>query len=281
MSKSAYSTKIYVKNNLKSITIMTQNFNQNVAQGATAQAAQVAENQNTQIAKKSAATETVYYSGDNKITLTKQIVRDFLTKGMATVSDQDIVQFIGICSYNHLNPFLGEAQLIKYSSTAPAQMIVTKEAFYKRAEANEHYKGIQAGIIVLRGDKVLELEGAFMLHDDVLLGGWAKVFRDDRDTPIIAKVMLSEYNTNQSTWKSKPATMICKVAKVQALREAFPSQLGAMYTEDEISADSKQEAQAGIAEEVKENANQGQPLEIKVEAEQPTTAVEEKKDNLF
>ena len=262
---------------------MTQNFNQNVAQGTTAQAAQGAKNQNTQALEKLAATETVYYVGDNKITLTKQIVRNFLTKGTATVSDQDIVQFIGICSYNKLNPFLGEAQLIKYSSTVPAQMIVTKEAFYKRAEANEHYKGIQAGIIVLRGDKVLELEGAFMLQDDVLLGGWAKVFRDDRDTPIIAKVTLSEYNTNQSTWKTKPATMICKVAKVQALREAFPAQLGAMFTEDEISSDNKQDAQIRAAEEVRENANQGQPIEIKIEAkeEQPADAGEQEAKNLF
>ena len=29
--------------------------------------------------------------------------------------------------------------------------------------------------------------------------------------------------------------MITKVAKVQAMREAFPSQLGAMYTSDEVN----------------------------------------------
>ena len=33
------------------------------------------------------------------------------------------------------------------------------------------------------------------------------------------------------------STMIAKVAKVQALREAFPAQLGAMYTQEEKVVD--------------------------------------------
>ena len=33
-----------------------------------------------------------------------------------------------------------------------------------------------------------------------------------------------------------PGTMISKVAKVQALREAFPAQLGAMYTQEEVES---------------------------------------------
>lgn len=34
-------------------------------------------------------------------------------------------------------------------------------------------------------------------------------------------------------WSGKPATMIRKVALVQALREAFPARLGALYTAEE------------------------------------------------
>ena len=34
-------------------------------------------------------------------------------------------------------------------------------------------------------------------------------------------------------WSKKPATMIRKVALVQALREAFPKALGGMYTAEE------------------------------------------------
>ena len=37
----------------------------------------------------------------------------------------------------------------------------------------------------------------------------------------------------QSTWNAMPATMIRKTALVNALREAFPEDLGSMYTEDD------------------------------------------------
>ena len=94
--------------------------------------------------------------------LSYQIVRDFLTKGNGQVSDQDLTQFISICKYNQLNPFLNEAYLVKFGSQA-AQMIVSKEAFFKRADACPNYQGIRAGVIVLREGQLLELEGNFKL----------------------------------------------------------------------------------------------------------------------
>ena len=39
--------------------------------------------------------------------------------------------------------------------------------------------------------------------------------------------------TLNSNWSGKPATMIKKVALVQALREAFPNDLNNLYTEEE------------------------------------------------
>lgn len=173
-----------------------------------------------------------YQVAGQDVKLSYQIVRDFLTKGNGQVSDQDLTQFISICKYNQLNPFLNEAYLVKFGSQ-PAQMIVSKEAFFKRADANENYQGIRAGIIVQRENQILELEGNFKLKSDTLLGGWAEVHRADKKFPTIAKVALEEYDKQQSTWKEKPLTMISKIAKVQALREAFPAQLGAMYTQEE------------------------------------------------
>jgi phage recombination protein Bet len=174
----------------------------------------------------------VYQVAGQDVKLSYNIVRNFLTKGNGQVSDQDLTQFISICKYNQLNPFLSEAYLIKFG-TAPATMVVSKEAFFKRAEASPVYKGIQAGIIVNRDNDIIDLEGCFYLPGDVLLGGWAKVYRSDRDHPVVSRVTLEEYDKKQSNWKEKPSTMISKVAKVQALREAFPTQLGAMYTEEE------------------------------------------------
>lgn len=177
---------------------------------------------------------TVYTVGGNQVKLSPSIVRNYLTKGDGKVTDTDIIQFISICQFNKLNPFLNEAYLIKYGSQ-PAQMITSKEAYFKRAEANENYDGYQGGVIVQKDDELKELEGAFIPKGWILVGGWAKIYRKDRKYPAVARVNLEEYDKKKSTWNEKKGTMITKVAKVQALREAFPSQLGAMYVSDEVN----------------------------------------------
>lgn len=176
--------------------------------------------------------EVVYQVAGQDVKLSYQIVRDFLTKGNGQVSDQDLTQFISICKYNQLNPFLNEAYLMKFGTT-PAQMIVSKEALMKRAENCANYEGFKAGIIVIRDKVPVDVEGCFLLPTDELVGGWAEVHRSDRKFPVMSRVTLSEYDKKQSTWNEKRSTMIRKVAIVQALREAFPTQLGAMYTAEE------------------------------------------------
>ena len=201
-----------------------------------------------------------YEVAGQEVKLSYSIVRKYLTKGNADVTDQELVQFISVCKFNKLNPFLNEAYLIKFKSArgdGNAQMVVSKEAFFKRAEASEQYDGIEAGIIVLRGDNVVELEGCFRQAKDVLLGGWAKVYRKDRRMPTVSKVNLSEYDKGTSIWNEKKATMICKIAKVQALREAFPSQLGAMYTKEETTAIEQQSKQVKDVDCEEVDANAG------------------------
>ena len=201
-----------------------------------------------------------YEVAGQEVKLSYSIVRKYLTKGNADVTDQELVQFISVCKFNKLNPFLNEAYLIKFKSArgdGNAQMIVSKDALFKRAEACEQYDGIEAGIIVLRGDNVVELEGCFRQAKDVLLGGWAKVYRKDRRVPTVSKVNLSEYDKGNSIWNEKKATMISKIAKVQALREAFPSQLGAMYAKEETSALEQQAKQVKDVDCEEVGANAG------------------------
>lgn len=177
--------------------------------------------------------DVIYMSAGTEIKLNKSIVRSMLVKGdSAKVSEQDINQFICMCKFNELNPFLNEAYLIKFGQQS-TQMIVSKEAYFKRADACPNFAGIKSGVIVARNNEILELEGNFVAPGDTLLGGWAEVYRTDRKFPIVAKVNLKEYDKNQSVWNTMKSTMISKTAKVQALREAFPSQLGAMYTKEE------------------------------------------------
>lgn len=209
---------------------------------------------NTGVAETRDKGTVVYSVAGQDVKLSYQIVRDFLTKGTGNVSDQDLTQFISICKYNQLNPFLNEAYLVKFGN-APAQMIVSKEAFFKRADANENFEGIKAGIIVVRDGNSIELEGCFCLKTDELVGGWAEVYRKDRKFPIISKVNLDEYDKKQSIWNEKKSTMISKIAKVQALREAFPAQLGAMYTQEENPNTIDIDHEEMVDKEIKTKAN--------------------------
>jgi len=198
---------------------------------------------------------TAYNVGGYEIKLSKSIVRSTLLRGADGVTDEEIVSFIALCKFNQLNPFIRESFLVKYKN-APAQMIVSKDAFLKRADMCPNYDGFDAGVIVVTNDgKIVERDGAFVVPGEKLVGGWCKVYRKDRTHPTIAKVNLAEYDKNQSVWAEKKSTMIAKVAKVQALREAFPNQLSQLYTDDEFNANTAENVDVQIAAEKAEQAN--------------------------
>lgn len=195
-----------------------------------------------------------YSVAGQDVHLNYTIVRNYLTKGGGKVTDADLVQFIAVCKFNQLNPFLNEAYLVKYGD-APAQMVVSKEALMKRAESCKEYDGFEAGIIVMRKNEIVDVPGSFIAPGDTLVGGWAIVHRSDKKFPYISRVNLSEYSTGKSLWDGKPSTMIRKVAIVQAMREAFPAQLGAMYTQEEQNVVVIDGDAAEVKDEINNNAN--------------------------
>ncbi|MGX7195206.1 phage recombination protein Bet [Enterococcus olivae] len=168
-----------------------------------------------------------------EVKLSGNMIKQYLVSGGGNVSDQEVVLFLNLCRFQHLNPFLKEAFLVKFQGEKPAEIIVSKEAFMKRAESHPEYDGFEAGIVVQRKDELVEIEGSVKLKDDILIGGWAKVHRKDRERRIKVVVDFGEFSKGRATWKTMPQNMIRKVAIVNALREAFPDYLGAMYTEDD------------------------------------------------
>ena len=176
-----------------------------------------------------------------EVTLTPSLVRNYLVSGdKDRVTMQEVAMFINLCKFSGLNPWLKEAYCIKYGNE-PATMVVGKEAFLKRGENNPAYDGIDSGIIVFN-DETGEIDhrtGTFYLPGEKLVGGWAEVFRKDRSHSTRIEVGFDEYagrkkdGSLNSQWSKKPATMIRKVAQVQALREAFPSNLTGLYTAEE------------------------------------------------
>ena len=149
-------------------------------------------------------------------------------------TDIEAYIFLKTCLHQQLNPFLHEAYLIKYDKARPASIVIGKEVFTQRAERHPRFQAMTAGIVVERDGVVKDVPGALPLKGDVLLGAWASVKRGDRNEPFYVSVSLAEYDTGQSNWRTKKATMIRKVALVQALREAFPSRLVGLYDEAEM-----------------------------------------------
>ena len=73
---------------------------------------------------------------------------DIKTYICPAANDQEVMIFLKLCQARNLNPFLKEAYLVKYDQTKPAQMVVGKDHFTKKAEEYPQFDGYRAGIIV-------------------------------------------------------------------------------------------------------------------------------------
>ena len=182
-----------------------------------------------------------YNIGDDEIRLTPAIVQNYIVGNDSKITLPEFKFFTELCKARKLNPFLKEAYCIKYGSQ-PAQIVVGKDVFLKRADAHPQYNGKESGVIIQKEDGTIEERpGCFVAPGEKLLGGWAKVYRKDRDYPSYMSVSFDEVAGKKSNgelnsnWKRQGATMVEKVAKVRALREAFIEEFQGMYTEEEVA----------------------------------------------
>lgn len=196
------------------------------------------------LAAQSANAKVVEYECNGQmVKISPNIIKNYLVNGNGNVTDQEVVMFLNLCKFQKLNPFLREAYLIKYGNQ-PATIVTGKEAITKRAMRNPNYAGQQAGVVIMHQDGTLENRvGTIVIDGEELVGGWAKVFVKGYEHPIEMTVSFDEYvgrksdGTINGQWQKKPATMIRKVALVQALREAFPEDLSGMYSSEERGID--------------------------------------------
>ncbi len=168
-----------------------------------------------------------YETFQGEVKLSPITIQKYLVHGKGKLTSQEIMMFLALCKYQRLNPYLREAYLIKYSDNDPATMVVGKEAFLKKARHAKDYAGHKAWT-----------EGEIPK-----MVGKAEVYVTGFQVPISVQVDYNEYvgkkkdGTINRMWSEKPKTMLRKVALVQALREAFPEELGGMYSEEEMPVD--------------------------------------------
>ena len=188
------------------------------------------------------ALQLATYTLEGGQVLSATTVKNYIAPG---ATDQEILYFIELCKAQKLNPFVRDAYLVKYGNQ-PAQIIVGKDVFLKKAGENPNFNGLKAGIVVVdKNGDVKEREGSLKVPGDELIGGWCEVYLKNREYPTKCLVSLDEYiqkkkdGTVNSMWSSKPCTMIRKVAQSQALREAFPNELRGLYEKEEMGIDTK------------------------------------------
>jgi len=164
-----------------------------------------------------------------------------------TATDQEVVMFLKLCENLQLNPLVNEVYLVKYSERDKAAMVVAIGSYLKAAETNDNYDGHEAGIILKGPSGAPELrEGAFLLEEErqLLVGGWARVWRKDRSRPTYVAVnkmecikLTREGKPTQHWAPEKQPWMLRKVALKRALVESFPSLFAGTISSAEVSGD--------------------------------------------
>lgn len=203
-------------------------------------------------------------SDGSDVRLSPGIVAKYVITGGLPVDEREVYGFMAKCQARHLNPLAGDAYMTTYKNKmtgkVEASVIVSKDYFVRTATQQPGFDGIRAGVVVWdrRAGDMRYREGTiYSKSQEQLVGGWAEVYDKARTHPSRAEVSLEEYDQHRSLWKTKPATMIRKVALVQALREAYPGAYGGLYDRDEMpeppepvaaqAAEAEREAEARAA----------------------------------
>jgi|GEM_PF-7036843 len=148
-----------------------------------------------------------------------------------------------------LDPLARQIWAVKYGNN-PAAIFAGRDGFLAIAHRSGVFDGMQSG----------------SRKDGNELVGWAKVYRKDYSHPFEVEVYFDEYgkDARNPLWRTKPRTMLQKVAEAQCLRKAFA--VSGLYSQEEID-DRTIEAQRGLVDGIKiasraEASAQGQMREV-------------------
>jgi phage recombination protein Bet len=197
------------------------------------------------VSKMTNETAIVIQTADQSISMS---VTDVLRWVAPDAPQHEAFKFLMVCKAAQVNPFLGEAHLVPMGPKWAT--IIDKSGWFRRVEEHPQYDGMEAGIIVQEIDnstkppkkgRVYDVEGTCLPPSHIVVGGWAKTFRKDRSRPSVARVSITEYYRETQTWKVITCTMICKVAKVQSLRESGLAFMAGGYDPAELPSTDRDE----------------------------------------
>ena len=187
-----------------------------------------------------------------------QTIKDCFAKG---VTDSEFKVFVEIGKRCNLNPFLKEIWCVKYGNN-PASIFVGRDGYRKAAQAHPEYEHHEAHSVYSNDSLQYDNDTGFVKHEmggltdrGDLIGAYSLVRRKGVARPFFRFVYFSEYTTGQSLWKSKPDTMIIKVAEAQGLKMAFQDIFAGTHSEAEQWKEKAQpkEMLANLIDKVDEN----------------------------
>ena len=168
--------------------------------------------------------------------------------------------FLEKCRNERANPFIGEIFISKKIADKPATIGTTQELLLKRARENPAFKGIKDGVYVLNSMGQYEKRDSITVWpNETIVGGWCEVKVEGLE-PVFEAVPLAYYfagkgkdSPDQNVWDKMPGTMIRKVARVAALRVAFPDSCYSYIQEEMPEEFSESDSESMIPES--ENAD--------------------------
>jgi phage recombination protein Bet len=184
-----------------------------------------------------------YEVDGQEIKLNPASVMRYLLAGQQNVPEPEMAKVIMTCAARKLNPFAGDVNILphydKDTGTTKLTVAPSKDFYVRRAMANPRFKGIEDGITVIAGGVVRKKKGCAVYKElgETLIGAWAAVYIEGYVKPVCVEVSLAEYDQHRALWKTKPATMINKVAQAQCLRKAFPDEFTGTYEPSEMGLD--------------------------------------------
>lgn len=152
------------------------------------------------------------------------------------LNDSEWQLFVGLGVATGLNPFLREIWAVKYG-TNPASVFIGRDGYRRSAQNHPEYEYHFADAVYTNDVyKVVsgEVTHEYTLKDrGALVGAYCIVKRKSASKPAVTYVDLKEYVQAFGVWKTKPATMIKKVAEAQGLRASFQELFAGTYEESE------------------------------------------------
>jgi phage recombination protein Bet len=154
------------------------------------------------------------------------------------LSEVEFKTFVSIGRATGLNPFMKELWAVKYSAKQPAQIFIGLNGYRLGATRHPDYEYHSANSIYSNDEFFMVEDGikhkAKIIDRGNLIGAYCIVKRKNSTRYSYVVVTMKEYNQEQSLWKSKPETMIKKVAECQGLRQAFPEIFNGTYVDAEM-----------------------------------------------